>query len=45
MVPKIRSICENADGMILIGTRSGDIIELKKERGDNVTPIVRVRDS
>ena len=30
MNPKIRSICEKSDGNILIGTRSGDIVEITK---------------
>ena len=30
--PKIRSICENANGNILLGTRSGDIFEIENEK-------------
>jgi len=41
--PKIRSICENIDGRILIGTRSGDIIEIQKTTPDAFTADIRVR--
>jgi len=38
IVPRIRSVCESADGNILVGTRSGDIIEITRN-----TPKVLVR--
>ena len=43
MLPKIRSICESGDGKILIGTRSGDIIEITKDKSENWTPAIRLR--
>jgi len=30
--PKVRSICENSEGSMLIGTRSGEIIEYKADK-------------
>lgn len=38
IVPKVRSICENTDGNILVGTRSGEIVEITKN-----TPKVLIR--
>eukprot|EP01022_Parablepharisma_sp_SALTPOND_P009431 TRINITY_DN1391_c0_g1_i1.p1 TRINITY_DN1391_c0_g1~~TRINITY_DN1391_c0_g1_i1.p1 ORF type:complete len:2151 (-),score=139.11 TRINITY_DN1391_c0_g1_i1:21-6473(-) len=42
-IPKIRSVCENVEGKILIGTRSGDIIEIVKEKPEVLVPEVHVR--
>lgn len=43
IMPKIRSICESGDGKILIGTRSGDIIEIVKDRSEKFSPGIRLR--
>ena len=32
IIPKLRSVCESSDGNILIGTRSGEIVEYKQNK-------------